>query len=143
MPTVVAVDLSFANRSNRFFGDFQVTGDVRKWIEWIGSDGESFRYSHIATSRSGVQMLECYDRSGGTGIFGSVGLFAFDYDRSLYVNVQGLTTRERVILKTLGSLSLGDRYFGEISYRDGMLIIGPDQGHFKRGSEACRNLPIQ
>jgi hypothetical protein len=143
LPTVVAVDLSSANRSNRFFGDFQISGDARKWVEWKSSEGEAFRYSHVATSPSGVQILECYNRSGGTGIFGSVGLFAFDCDRSLYTNIEGTTTRERVILKTLGSFSLGDRYFGEITYEDGLLMIGPDEGHFKKGSETCRSLPVQ
>lgn len=142
-PTVVAVDLSAANRSNRFFGDFRVSGNARKWVEWTGSNGESFRYAHIGTSPSGVQMLECYDSGGGTGVFGSVGLFALECDRSLEEDIKGATTRERVILKTLGSLSLGDRYFGEISYRDGLLAIGPDEGHFKRGKDACRNLPVQ
>ncbi len=142
--TIVSVDLATANRSNRFFGEFSVKPtNGRVEVSWKTEDRESFWYAHIATSPSGVHMVECHECTGGSGVFGSVCLLALEQDRSLYEeDTSKLFTRERVLLKTLGSLTLGDRYVGEISYRNGILEIGPDEGWFRRGAEASKKIPI-
>ncbi len=141
--TIAAIDLNAANRSNRFHGNFWVRNlDQRIRVGWSDNERE-FSYSHIATSPSGVHMVECSDR-GGSSIFRSILLLAFDYDRSLDEETSGaLFTRERILLKTLGSISLGDRYFGPIEYEDDWLIIGPDEGLFKRGEAASKKIPIR
>jgi hypothetical protein len=141
--TVVAVDLTSANQSNRFFGEFsRSVRDGRTWIEWVGDGRESFAYAHIATSLSGIHMVECYDRGGGTGVFGSVGLFSLESDRALETGVV-MSTRSRVLLKTLGAVPLGDRYAGPIVYENGVLAIGPDEGWFKRGKDAAKTLLVR
>lgn len=142
--TIVSIDLGSANRSNRFFGDFSIRKENGcTWIEWRGGQRESFAYSHIATSPSGVQMLECHDWGGGSGVFGSVALVALECDRTLVETTDGISTRDRIILKMLGSIGLGDRYAGEISYQKGLLMIGPDEGWFKRGAETCREIAVR
>jgi hypothetical protein len=143
--TVVAVDLAQANCSNRLFGAFAVRRqDRRLWVEWRNDQREFFAYSHVATSLSGVHMVECHDCGGGSGIFAWISLLAFDCDRSLHEEHSGtLLTRERILLKTLGSIALGDRYAGEIQYCDGLLVIGPDEGWFRRGEEASRRIPVR
>lgn len=142
--TIVSVDLAAANRSNRFLGESTVqpvNGRVR--VGWKNVEGEYFWYAHIATSPSGVHMLECHDCVGGSGVFGSVCLLALEQDRSLYEEGSGkLFTRDRVLLKTLGSITLGDRYTGEISYRGGVLVIGPDESSFRHGDEVAKRIPI-
>ncbi len=142
--TIVSVDLATANRSNRFWGDFSIRrGDRGVQVEWRNDQREVFGYTHIATSPSGVHILECHDCTGGSGVFGSVCLLALEQDRSLYEeSARSLFARERVLLKTLGSITLGDRYAGEITYRDGLLVIGPDEGWFRRGDAACKEIPI-
>ena len=141
--TVVAVDLTSSNRSNRYFGEFsRSVRDGRTWVEWVGDGGESFAYAHIATSPSGIQMVECYDRGGGTGVFGSVGLFSVECDQALEVGLV-MSTRTRVLLKTLGCLPLGDRYSGEIVFENGVLTVGPDSGWFRRGKDAARTLLVR
>jgi hypothetical protein len=142
--TVAAVDLVAANKSNRFYGAFWVRKvDQRLWVGW--NDGkQEFSYSYIARSPSGVHIVECSDHGGGTGIFKSILLLAFDCDRSLDEASSGaLFTRERILLKILGSIALGDRYSGTIEYRDGLLRIGPDEGWFKRGEVASKVIPIR
>ena len=143
--TIVSIDISSANQSNRFHGEFNVNDrNGRSWVEWVGSERQFFMYSHVATSPSGVEMVECYDCGGGSGVFGSVGLFSFERDRALGEDEERkLDTRERYILKILGSIALGDRYGGEISYVGGFLTIGPDNGWFNRGQETARKLPIR
>jgi len=143
--TIVSIDLSAANRSNRFFGNFSIREDSgHTWVGWENDQHESFTYSHIATSATGVHIIECYDCGGGSGIFGSVALLAMECDRSLVDHDAGhISTRERVLLKTLGSIGLGDRYSGKISYQDGRLRIGPDEGRFSQGDGICREIPIR
>lgn len=141
---ICSVDLVSANRSNRFPDAFEVNKrDGKIWVEWKSRGRESFVYSYIATSPSGVEIIACYDWGGGSAIFGSVGLFCFGYDRALAEDSDGkISTRERIILKSLGSIALGDRYKGELKYKDGFLEIGPDIGWFNRGHETSRKLPI-
>ena len=143
--TIVSVDLKSANRSNRFYGDFSVhRRDDRLWVKWEDDDREFFEYSHIATSPTGVEIVECYDCGGGSGVFGSIGLFCLEYDRALEVDrKQNVSTCERAILKSLGSVGLGDRYKGTITYKDERLIVGPDIGCFNRGQHAAQKFPIQ
>lgn len=143
--TIVSVDISNANRSNRFHGDY-TTSDMngKTQVKWEGGDNEYFVYSYIGTSPSGVEIVECYDCGGGSGVFGNVGLFSLEYDQALGEDGTGkISTRERTVLKILGSIGLGDRYNGEIKYADGFLVIGPDDGWFSRGQEAARILPVQ
>ena len=143
--TVISVDIASSNKSNRFYGEFTINDrDGRSWVKWRGSEGEFFVYAHIATSPSAVEMVECYSCGGGSGVFSSVGLFGLELDRALDEDRDGnVSTRERVILKTLGSIGLGDRYKGEITYEDGFLIIGPDNGWFNRGKDAAKKLPVR
>ena len=147
--TVAAVNLTAANRSNRFFGEFTSSGqgDGTLSVQWHGS-GESFAYTHIATSPSGIEMVRCSDWSGGGGVFGSVGLFYLEQDRAVEYIDEGLAepkrvlTRERALIKTLGSIPLGDRYDGKISYRAGVLSVGPDTGWFGRGEAAAQAVEV-
>ena len=91
-------------------------------------------------------MVECYDCGGGSGIFGYVALFCLDPDRALGDSCsETIFTRERSVLKTLGSISLGDRYEGKIIYKDKFLTISPDEGRIKSlesTSESCRKFAI-
>ena len=144
---IVAIDLSAANRSNRFYGEFSVAVvEGRTWISWHDDDPDpySFRYSHLACSESGVHMIECWDcmGMGGSGRFASVGLFAFESDRILGEQGGKICTRERTILKLLGRVGLGDRYYGQVTYDNGFLVIPADQSHLASGDETERRLPI-
>ena len=146
--TVAAVNLTAANRSNRFFGDFNTyRHDGTLFVRW--QDGpEFFTYNHIATSPSGIEMVHCSNCGGGSGVFGSVGLFYLEQDRALeYLDKRAaapnrILTRERAIIKTLGSIPLGDRYDGEITYIEGVLSVGPDVGWFRRGQAAVQVVEV-
>lgn len=142
---ITSVDIGLANRSNRFHGEFSVESvSGRVWVRWHGPNRESFSYSFVGVSPSGVQIVECYDWGGGSGIFGSICFFCFEQDRCLnYDSSLILTVRNRVVLKVLGSVGLGDRYKGTIQYKGGRLIIGPDVGWFSRGEDAYLELPVE
>lgn len=143
--TVLAVDLLAANDSNRFYGEYSVRAvDGRTWVESKGPANAWFMYSHIGRSPSGIEIVECCDCGGGTGVFVNVGFFAIQADRALGQDREGkLCTRDRLVLRTLGVVGLGDRYSGAISYDGSLLSIGPDVGWFCRGSAAARTIPVR
>ena len=140
--TIVGVDLEAANRSNRFHGGFSVVdGTAGTVVRWEG-DRESFGYRHVATTPSGVEIVECHDWSGGSSVFGSVALFSLERDRALGSDKRVLETHHRAVLKTRGQFGLGDRYRGDVRYRGGVLAVGPDEGWFRRGEAAAWKLPV-
>ena len=93
-------------------------------------------------------MVWCSDCGGGSGVFGNVGLFYLEQDRAVeYVEKRAaepkrVLTRERAIVKTLGTIPLGDRYDGEITYIGGVLSVGPDVGWFRRGEAAVQAVEV-
>ena len=140
--TVVGVDLEAANRSNRFYGDFAVTdGAEGVVVKWQGGD-EAFGYRQVVTTPSGVEIVECHDWGGGSGVFGTVALFSLERDRALGSDGHVLEVQHRSVLKTRGQFPLGDRYVGNVRYRNGVLEVGPDEGWFRRGEAAAWKLPV-
>ena len=141
--TVVSVDLESANRSNRFFGDVQHRQhEDRMWVVYDGTQ-ESFSYSFVATTPSGIHILECHNWLGGSGVFGSVALLSIQADRALDADDGGRpTTRRRSVLTILGKRGLGDRYSGDVWYDRGVLHVGPDRGWFRIGDDAAWRLPV-
>ena len=138
--TITSIDLASANRSNRFFGEFsceRTEADDGVVVGWEGEDREWFRYRHVGTSMSGVEIVKCFDCGGGSGVFTSVGLFSIELDRALDEDAElRVFSRPRTILRCLGWITLGDRYKGQVAYSDGFLSIGPDEGRFRRTDKA-------
>ena len=151
---IAGVNVSTANQSNRFFDTFDVSTQNGKslvsWRGWKQLQGldpvehkSSFSYSHIATSKSGLELVECHDCPGGSSYFGRVGLFSWERDYGLAERInEPNRSREFLVLKLLGSISLGDRYAGKITYENRVLVVGPDEGWFRRGEAAAGRFPI-
>ncbi len=139
---IVGIDLEAANSSDRFYGDFYlVDSDAGITVRWNGND-ESFNYRHVATTPSGVEIVECHDWGGGSGVFGTIALFSLGRDRALGSDGDVLTVHHRSVLKARGQFALGDRYEGNVRYCNGVLEVGPDEGWFRRGEAAAWKLPV-
>ena len=148
---IAAVDIERLSGSNRFSGRNFATRvhNGKQWVESRNSEtGEYFGYRHIATSPSGVEMLLCHWSGGGSSIFCSVVLLCFEDELTLETEIEGnekegfkkvVVTRERTLLKIIGHIALGDKYGGKVEYKNGSLIIGPDEGWYRRGKEFSRN----
>ena len=140
--TIVGVDIETANRSNRFYGDFAIVDDPDGMkVSWDDVD-RTFVYRHVATTPSGIDIVECHDWLGGSGVFSTVALFNLEHDRALESDGKILSSRVRPVLKIQGQFGLGDRYRGNVSYRTGVLKVGPDEGWFRRGEAAAWRLPV-
>jgi hypothetical protein len=142
--TLDQLTYSFAREEYRFHGDVWTKEyDDGLWVGWDGQQ-ERYSYRHVATSLSGIHMVQTDSWGGGSGEFRAILLFAFDHDRALELDRSGaLSSRERVLRKVLGSIRLGDRYVGEITSCNGILSIGPDVGWFARGEDAAKTIPIR
>lgn len=140
--TVTSIDVKSANKSNRFFGDIEIKEiDGRMWVNWT-REKRTFSYSHVSRTPSGIDILECHDRGEGSGVFGSVGLFSWMADYAYDENFDA-SFRLRRNLTIVGSVALGDRYSGSITYKNGALRVGPDEGWFRRGEETERKLVFE
>lgn len=125
--TIVSIDLTSANNSNRFSEKYSVKNI--SGVDWVLNDRKQegfFQYRHLGVSPSGIHILYCCSSGGGSGIFHSVVFLVLQKDNAiLFDEINQLETRERVLLKTLGGIPLGDRYCGYVSYKDNILHIEP------------------
>jgi len=133
--TTSSIDLVSANKSNRFFVDIEhrkVNG--KELVGYTREKGAgSFFYEYIGTSPSGVHIILCIDHGGGSGVFKSLMLLSLRADNALDGYSQGFTNRERVLLHSIGQIGLGDRYSGNITYKNEILTVGVDKSPMKHG----------
>jgi hypothetical protein len=123
-----------ANQSNRFFGDLSIKEIEReKWVWYDNPKGWYFAYKCIGTSPSGIHILLCQDNGGGSGVFISLIFLILQTDEALKQSGEKLEKHHRVLLKTLGSIGLGDRYYGQVSYENNVLKVGKDLSPMKHG----------
>ena len=97
---------------------------------------DGFRYVHLGEAPSGIHVLHAVrDFSPASGRFHYLCFVVFQYDEGLVEKDGILISRGRVLLKTLGSIVLGDRYNGELTYATGILKVG------RSSSPWCRDEP--
>lgn len=137
---VVAIDLSKSNDSNRFHGDYHVLsmegGNWIRWIEpepWKNFRPEALFYKYVGTSKSGIHIIHCRQSTGGTAVFNFLLLLALEADTSFFQIGKNYELRSRVLIKVLGSISLGDRYEGSITFANDTLRIGEDSSQMAHG----------
>lgn len=142
--TATSVDLTMANKSNRFHGEFSTSErEGRTWVTASTGDRSYIVYAHIATTPSGIELVECYSSGGGGGTFGDVAAFRSMKEEFLRADNRGRIARHnRIALTIVGDFALGDRYSGSVEYDGRCLEIGPDEGRFGRGKEAERRFRI-
>lgn len=137
---VVAVNLLDSQDSNRYYGEIKIRSIENSnypYVYW--EDGkESFGYLYIGTSSSGIHVLETSEWGGGSGIFRNLMFLVLETDESIKYDYDQdiLEKRQRINLKTLGLLALGDRYEGELTLNNGILKIGKDVGLLATRSES-------
>jgi hypothetical protein len=131
---VVAVNLIDSQDSNKYSGEIRIRDIDNSHYPYVYCEEgrESFGYAYIGTSTSGIHVLRTFYCCGGSGIYIRLIFLVLETDESIEYDFDhdDLTKRQRINIKTLGSLGLGDRYDGEITFKDGILKIGKDIGWF-------------
>lgn len=127
---IVSVNIDKSNKSNRYFGEIE-TKTIDGGVVIEATDGEeSFTYHYIGTSNSGIHILHTTYSGGGSGVFHTIALVTIEQDSGINFENDTLIKTSRLLLRIIGSIGIGDRYGGKISYKNNILSIGIDKKHF-------------
>lgn len=130
---VVAINVTDSNVSNRYFATIESTDTdtvplVTATDESTPDRDREFSYQWLGCSRSGIHLLRTWWWPGGSGIFCSIILVVVSQEPSIEIGTRGANKRERIVVKKVADIQLGDRYEGDITYRFGVLRIGACKG---------------
>ncbi len=125
-PVTVAINLEGAIKSNKYSTPFEVK-TLRNNEKWVQADNDVertfFSYRYLGTSPSGINALLTRYSGGGSGTFYDILFIIFQIDNYLTYETKS-KAQDRVLIKCIGHLYLGDRYDGEIKFESGQLTIG-------------------
>lgn len=126
---IVSINVTDLNRSNRYFGEVTIQ-ETKNGFPLVTSkhDDGWFSYQYLGCSFSGVHVLQTWDNGGGSGVFCNIALVTLSLDSALVYDKNQKKKTTRFVIKLIGSLPLGDRYEGNISYKFGILTIPACQG---------------
>jgi hypothetical protein len=134
---VVAVNLTDAQKSNRYHGDVQVHESKGRnpAVSWRDDEaGTTYGYRLVGVTDSGIHVLRTWDFSDtGSGVFSDVMLVSLEIDRRLEYSPSADRIQpgtERLLLRKRGVFPLGDRWEGALSVDGNRLLVGPDAGRF-------------
>ena len=126
---VVSINVADSNRSNRYFGDITHKETESGFPRVTSSHDEGwFSYQYLGRSFSGVHLVQTSSNGGGSGIFCNILLVTLSLDSALEYGKDRNKKSTRFVIKLIGSLPLGDRYEGSVSYKFGFLTIPSCQG---------------
>lgn len=125
---VVAVNVLASNKSNRYYGNIEAINENQYPIVKVQKDRGYFAYQYVGASFTGIQLLRTWSSGGGTGIFGTIIFVTLNEESAIDIDLEGAKKTNRLILKKIASLHLGDRYNGVIRYKYGLLTIGECKG---------------
>jgi hypothetical protein len=155
---VVAINLLESQHSNRYYGEVQlrqIPGGppyvyVTETVE--GSDRrEEFGYRYVGKTKSGIHVLHTSGSGGGSAVFETLMLVTFECDKGIALDEDNvcrdtLSIRsggERILVKKLGEIALGDRWDGELRVNGNEAFVGKDRGWFSvsggTGGGGCPN----
>lgn len=127
---IVSINVYDSNESNRYYGsmtvkengtDFPIVTCTNK-TDWVC-------YKYIGRSFSGIHIVQLWSGGNGSGVFSNVLLVTLSLDTSLQYAGNRSVKKKRYVIKLVGTLPLGDRYDGKISYKFGFLSISACNNH--------------
>ena len=95
-----------------------------------GDGGAWFGYRYVGRTDDGADVLETSNCGGGSGVFVNLMLVRIERDKGMSCNwTQGVirADRERLVIKKLGEIGLGDRWSGELKVQGNKVFIGKDR----------------
>lgn len=144
---VVAINLSDLKDTNRYYADIKtrkIEGEPlyvyfdEKPTKLEPMNKGEFGYQYIGKTKSGIYVLETTDWAGGTEIDESLMLLTFEKDNGIAVDWNKKTIRsgrERLLLKKVGEIILGDGWKGKLKIERNKLLVGKYEGPNPVGSK--------
>ena len=121
---IVSINISESNDSNKFYGNISEKLIENNYpIITFKNNELIYSYQYIGCSFSGVHIIRTWSNEGGTGIFCNIILVTLSTDTIIEIYNHKSIKEERFIIKKVGTIPLGDRYEGNISYKFGFLLI--------------------
>jgi hypothetical protein len=120
---VVSVNLLTSNKSNRYYGNIEAINKNQYPIVTARKDHGCFSYQYLGTSFTGIQLIRTWSSGGGSGVFESIVFVTLNEETAIKFDLGGAKKVDRLILKKIASLPLGDRYQGIVRYKYGLLTI--------------------
>jgi len=126
---VTSINIPKSNKSNRYYGEITISKpDSGFPIVQSRNDESTDSYQYVGCSFSGVHILRTWSNTGGTGVFCDILLVTISNDKAISYEKGRTVKNDRLVIKKIGSLTLGDRYEGNITYRFGFLNIPASEG---------------
>ena len=134
---VVAINLIDSQDSNRYSEEIKIRKIPGGYPFVYTEDEENgmFGYQYIGKTSSEIYILYISENGDGSGVFKNLMLVTIEKDKGAYFDENSLkitNLRERLIIKKLGEISLGDRWNGDLKVEGNKLIIGEDTGWFSQ-----------
>lgn len=120
---VVSINVLTANDSNRYFGDVVVDEGTNPPIVTSVRGQDIFRYQYLGRSVTGMHLVRTWHSSGGSGVFCDVLMVTVGTGPAIEVKDNKVTKGERLTIKKIAAIPLGDRFEGSLRYRFGVLSL--------------------
>jgi hypothetical protein len=99
----------------------------------LRKENEYFGYQYVGKTDTGIHILLTSDWGGGSGVFRRLMFVVFEIDKGIVCDWEKLSihsAEERLLIKKLGEIGLGDRWSGELRVDGNKLFVGKDEGWF-------------
>lgn len=121
---IVSINIIKSNTSNRYHGDVNTScDDEQNLIITYKSENLIVSYRYLGCSPRGIHMLKLDTNYGGTGVFSDILLLTISQDSFINVSGNQINKDDRLIIKKISSICLGDRYQGYPYYKYFLLNI--------------------
>lgn len=126
---IISVNINESNNSNRYFGDVIIEKykSGRPIVKSSYDEGH-FSYQYLGESRiCGIHILRTWMGGGGSGVFCNIVLVTLNLVYNFKTTSNGWEKIGYFVINLIDTISLGDRYSGDIKYRYGFLTIQANQ----------------
>jgi hypothetical protein len=145
---VVAINLTDANDSNRYYGEIKTRGSGKlapkhplvvstvEESEGTEKSRETVGYEYVGLTSSGLHVLRTWEEGDGTLVPTRLLFLSVEEDQGLADMEIGKgdgtlrLARKRLLLRKIGELALGDRWAGALRIDGNKILVGRDQGQF-------------
>ncbi len=84
---------------------------------------DEFTYQYMGQTKNGFYILETWDRGGGSGVFENLIILSVAKDTALEDLDSTVKHTERILLKKLGQVGLGDRSYSNVKIDADRVIV--------------------
>ena len=126
---VVSINIAESNKSNRYFSDVTSKKLSNNYpIVTAKEENTILSYQYIGCSFSGVHIIQTWSASDGVSVFCNILLVTVSNDSTIDFENEKYIRVNRLVIKKVGSIPLGDRYEGIVRYKFGFLSIASCNG---------------